>query len=242
MPFLSGVEARLALLQCCGLRIEQRLRVHVAEERLLGLQNRVLDLLVVREVRRNQYLTRFFDLRRASSEIKQQISERQRWAESRAVENCSSTLRRLPGAVVRRADVDLRVVRGLAAADDVSRLPSLEPGDARRRIVLQCDVDRVRHCESAEVGGSLFGDGRGNGGGGRRPRGRRRGTRSRITSGAARHENNCHSERSEETVWAGGAQLKIRATHPHRFLAKPALSEAEGLGMTTHAFLLRSKP
>src|SRR5436190_5980284 len=36
----------------------------------------------------------------------------------------------------------------------------------------------------------------------------------------------CHSERSEEAVWAGGTKLQFCATHPHRSLATLGMTSA----------------
>src|SRR5207248_5006200 len=92
---IGGVDARLSLLQCSGLRVYERLRIEISEVRLLRLENDVLNLLIVRVVGGDERLTRLFHLRRASAEIEQQICERELRAECGAVENRAAALRRL---------------------------------------------------------------------------------------------------------------------------------------------------
>src|SRR2546428_11340064 len=50
-------------------------------------------------------------------------------------------------------------------------------------------------------------------------------TRGRVRLGAGL---NCHSERSEEPVWRGGARMRIfRTAHPHRSLATLGMTLAK---------------
>ena len=170
MTFFRGIDARPPLLQSGVLCVDQRSGVQVAEVRLFRLQNDVLDLLIVREVRGDQGLPRFLDDRRPPAEVEQQIRQRELWAEGRAVEDRAPALCRLPRAAIRSVEIDFGVVRRAAAADDRLRSLRFQPGGARCGIVLQCQVDRARHGEIAEVRRLAGREGGWEGGGGRGPR------------------------------------------------------------------------
>ena len=168
--------------------VEQRLGVEITEECLLRTQHHVLDLLIVREIRRDQRLPRLLHHRRPPPEVEQKIGERQRRAVGRAVEDVQAALRGLMRSVVREAEIKLGIVRGATAAEIGLSRASLKPGGARGRIVGQRDVDRPRQRQRAGDIRLIFRECGGNRSGGRIPWRRGRLCRPGIVPARARGE------------------------------------------------------
>ena len=196
------IEAGLQTLQRRALRIQKCFGVEMSIESLLRLQHDVLNLLIVVEVGGDERLPRFLDDPLATAEIKEKVGQCQRGAEGGGVEDIQPSLHRLPRAVVRRVEVELRVVRGASRAECGLGGAGLEPGGARGGIVGQRNVDGTSQREGTRCDDVVFRKGGWDGRCGGGPwRGRRRGCAGIACAGArGQKQDQCDGER------------------PHRFL------------------------
>jgi len=179
------IEARLPLLERRALRVEERFGVQISIEGLLRLEHHVLNLQIVGEVGGDERLPRFLDDCLATAEIKEKVCQCERGTERGAVEDIQPALYRLARAVVRRVEIELRVVRRASSAECSLGGAGLEPGSTGGGIVGQRNVDGTRQRERTRCVDFVFRKGGRDGRGGGGPwRGRRRGCPGIACAGA----------------------------------------------------------